>query len=426
MSIKLGSGGIVIPYSQAYVGNNLVFTKDVGDALLTESNRPITTENGEYIDYESVPYTMLDWIENTGTQWIDTGILNSATIKVETKMAVQGNDCLCGSEYTWQYRYKWGTSGSGLISYSFGNNNYYDSTLPHKLTDVYTYYMARGEQWVKNVSGTKVISSADTTLSTYSQQPIALFGSYSSGTLQTAPLMRIYYCKIYDGDTLVRDFIPVLDENNVACLYDKVTETYFYNQGTGNFIPSETSQYKVLNYLESSGTQIINTGFKHNQNTRVVGEIEIFDNLTYRYYLGSFGGTSGTNRFFSIYSSGSNILSVAYGSGAWNSGLNMVNRFVFDLNKNVAKINSATNTFSSQTFQSTYDFCLFGSTNYNGGYTYAPNKVRYYNNTKIYDNGNLVRDLMPIIRKSDNVPCLYDLVSNTFYTNAGTGTFLYG
>lgn len=47
---------------------------------------------------------------------------------------------------------------------------------------------------------------------------------------------RVYYCKIWDNGTLIRDFIPVLDENSVPCLYDKVSETYFYNQGTGGFI----------------------------------------------------------------------------------------------------------------------------------------------------------------------------------------------
>ena len=31
------------------------------------------------------------------------------------------------------------------------------------------------------------------------------------------------------------DLIPVIDKNNVACLYDKVSGQFFYNQGSGNF-----------------------------------------------------------------------------------------------------------------------------------------------------------------------------------------------
>ena len=46
---------------------------------------------------------------------------------------------------------------------------------------------------------------------------------------------RLYYCKIYNGDTLVRDFVPVIDGSNIACLYDKVEKKCYYNVGTGTF-----------------------------------------------------------------------------------------------------------------------------------------------------------------------------------------------
>ena len=48
----------------------------------------------------------------------------------------------------------------------------------------------------------------------------------------------------------------------------------------------------------------------------------------------------------------------------------------------------------------------------------------YY--TKILDNGTLVRDFVPVIRKSDNKPGMWDKVTRTFYTNSGTDEFLYG
>lgn len=51
-----------------------------------------------------------------------------------------------------------------------------------------------------------------------------------------ASYCRIYSAKIYKDDVLVRDFTPVLDSNNVACMYDNVSGEYFYNQGTGEFI----------------------------------------------------------------------------------------------------------------------------------------------------------------------------------------------
>lgn len=47
---------------------------------------------------------------------------------------------------------------------------------------------------------------------------------------------RIYNCKIWDSDSLIRDYIPVLDKSSAPCLYDKVEEKFYYNQGEGEFL----------------------------------------------------------------------------------------------------------------------------------------------------------------------------------------------
>lgn len=46
---------------------------------------------------------------------------------------------------------------------------------------------------------------------------------------------KIYSCKVYDGDTLIRDFVPRIDSNGVPCFYDRVGQKYYYNAGTGEF-----------------------------------------------------------------------------------------------------------------------------------------------------------------------------------------------
>lgn len=46
---------------------------------------------------------------------------------------------------------------------------------------------------------------------------------------------RIYSCKHYSGDELIQDFVPCLDSDGVPCMYDLVSKTAFYNQGTGSF-----------------------------------------------------------------------------------------------------------------------------------------------------------------------------------------------
>ena len=46
---------------------------------------------------------------------------------------------------------------------------------------------------------------------------------------------------------------------------------------------------------------------------------------------------------------------------------------------------------------------------------------------KIFDKSNILqKDFVPALRASDSKPGLYDLVTDTFYTNSGTGEFSYG
>ena len=47
---------------------------------------------------------------------------------------------------------------------------------------------------------------------------------------------RVWGYKHKRNGEFLLDMIPVLDRNNIACMYDKVSGEFFYNQGTGNFI----------------------------------------------------------------------------------------------------------------------------------------------------------------------------------------------
>ena len=67
-----------------------------------------------------------------------------------------------------------------------------------------------------------------------------------------------------------------------------------------------------------------------------------------------------------------------------------------------------------------YIFALHRASIYNTG-----TSIRCYY-FKIWDNGTLIRDLIPAKRISDGVTGLYDIVNDKFYTNAGSGTFTAG
>ena len=55
---------------------------------------------------------------------------------------------------------------------------------------------------------------------------------------------------------------------------------------------------------------------------------------------------------------------------------------------------------------------------------YGSYSRRYY--VKIYSWSSLVRDMVPVYRKSDNVVWMYDKITNTFYTNSGSWSFIKG
>ena len=66
---------------------------------------------------------------------------------------------------------------------------------------------------------------------------------------------------------------------------------------------------------------------------------------------------------------------------------------------------------------------LFKGKNDYGGDVTGLQKIKY---CKIWEEDNLIRNLVPCYRKSDNKLGLYDIVNGKFYTNQGTGEFTAG
>ena len=76
----------------------------------------------------------------------------------------------------------------------------------------------------------------------------------------------------------------------------------------------------------------------------------------------------------------------------------------------------------SQTGVSARNACSFFR--YQGGQTYyGVGKLRH---AELYNDGVLVRDMWSCYRISDSVAGMWDKVSETFFTNAGSGTFVLG
>ena len=97
--------------------------------------------------------------------------------------------------------------------------------------------------YIAELSGTKmefmledgtISFTSGVTISDFSSTvPMLLFKAQNVGG--TGLLGKVYFCKIYHQDNLVRDFQPCLDTGGVPCMFDLVSQKPFYNVGTGSF-----------------------------------------------------------------------------------------------------------------------------------------------------------------------------------------------
>ena len=78
---------------------------------------------------------------------------------------------------------------------------------------------------------------------------LTIFGLNQNGTITQNGQVRLYSFKIYDGNTLVRDFVPSIRTTDDSIgLYDVQNNQFYTNSGTGSFIIPQTSK----NYITDS------------------------------------------------------------------------------------------------------------------------------------------------------------------------------
>lgn len=206
--------------------------------------------------------------------------------------------------------------------------------------------------------------------------------------------------------------------NNVA---RKIKKGYV---GIENFTKRALpSGYTQVEYIESSGTQYVDTGIVPNQDTRIVMDVQLTSTET-RHLYGARTSTS-ANLFFAA-CTGSTKIRVDYGTTKNTHNVDSVlNRLTLDASKNGGFVGNTSSTFTSATFSPDIPMALFAS-NTAGAIvedTYKA-KMKLFS-CQIYDNGTLVRDYVPCTNASGTAG-LYDIVNGVFYTNAGTGTFIVG
>lgn len=192
-------------------------------------------------------------------------------------------------------------------------------------------------------------------------------------------------------------------------------------------MPPPQPEYIDLQYIESTGTQYIDTGYKPNNNTEceyVAMQIGAIVSGQSQTFFGCSDGNYDNNAFTaSTYRFGSFGWDGSGNQGwqRWSCALNTM--YTIKLNNTGAYINGVLkwSTVGYTKTQNTRTLTLFAA-NYNSITEFS--KHRCYRSV-IKDGGVSVRNYVPKLRTADGKPGLYDTVNNVFYTNDGTGEFLY-
>ena len=393
----------------------------------------------------------VEYLESTGTQYIDTGIklTNNHSVELDYQLtqASQLRAGLFGAlNMSGSNQGRFGSilsPSNAYLEHGYGaSNDYWQQGLPD--TNRHKIYQKKNEIYF---DGTLVhtFSSA-----TFSLAVNAYLGNFVY-TNYTPAKAKYYSSRWWEGDTLIRDYIPCIDENNVGYMFDKVTHTIYDNAGTGTFnygkklYSSKVRLYKDsgvkfgdvlpkglkrVEYLENTGTgsarNWISTGIVPDTTTR--WEVRVaFNNTPNEKLMGC--GYTNPNRF----NLGIESSRFRFAFNRWfdaNPDIitpdTNIHTWVMDAPSKTFTIDGYSTT-TTQTFgTSTFPIALFGRCNSENGNTETSNAVVgkiYY--SKIWQNDVLVSDMVPVL-DNDSIPCMYDKVSGELFYNKGTGEFTYG
>lgn len=188
-------------------------------------------------------------------------------------------------------------------------------------------------------------------------------------------------------------------------------------------IPSE---YQQVDYIETDGNQYLEIDYIASDKTNSEGIFQITNSKEGKMLFGA--RTSGSSSDCYSFNWGGGLPFKLYNNYGV-TGLTTVEidedihtfqKVANDLYYDGVKIH--TNTVIKE-FTTPYKMIVFGCNT--GGTVSLTPKARIFN-LKFSEAGEVKVDLIPCYRKADDVIGMYDLVTGTFYTNKGSGTFLKG
>lgn len=372
-------------------------------------------------------YTEVEWIQSSGTQYIDTGASFSNGVRVETKFNLTSITASSKKTPIFGAHNASEPYGRDYLSVDLSKNfeigggagyRYFKNNTIATNVDYEVEASNIPGQETLIVNGELYESTGGQAYATpFTDLPLYLFrvNTTNDQWFENAS-MKLYHAKFYDDkNVLVRNFTPCKNPSGEVGLYDYVTKAFYGNVGGGSL----PDGYTELEYLQSTGAQYIDSGVKGDSDVRVTADFEITAFGSGTTFIFGAQGTDSIRYTLGMTSAGAfrSDFGTAMTSG---SAASLNTRYSADKNGNVCTVGGQTLTSAAATFTGTTNIYLFGRS-YS---SVSCSKIKMYR-CKMYKAGTLIRDFVPC-KNPDGVAGLYDIVNGTFYTNQGSGTFTAG
>ena len=386
-------------------------------------------------------YTRLEWIESSGSQYIATGYTPLCTDKVTVRFqfldasfgSYQALYCarLSGKQtFTCQL-----TSGSTLrFDYNDGTRGYSSAQIgqtDHLLVvdgNTQTYVLDGSTLSINVKEGSFTVGS-----------PFYLFRTEAENT--NFGKFRLYYFKVEDAAGNVKvDMRPCRNDSGEVGLYDFAEGRmgFYGNAGSNDFIGSGTTlpaEYVACDWVDSSGTQWLNTEVRPVCLDKVETKVRFHDTLSGEYsavFCARGMDGSQVRKTFTCIKSNGNFFRFDRNTGTGDGGASALKpvshvdyRIEMDAGTQDCRVDGKTVATCGTTggFVVGSPFVLFAG--HNGTISDANmtmlSKLRVYSFKVLDPNGAVISDLKPCRRVADGKVGVYDIINKKFLTNGGTG-----
>ena len=431
------------------------------------------------------PLDFVKWIWGNGSQWFDTRVWGKSGLKSEVDISVReysGDHCILGVrqgnnriypayQYEKQFRYAWGTmpsAGNTTVVHPTNDVSYYMDTRYVINSDIRDGYQSvlvsknGGNPTELHKNGiaynTGTIAITNITL--------CLLACNNGGSYVYPSKALIYATKIWDGDELLRDFVPVVATNSAgvayAGLYDTVSERIFRQIGTVEFnltnqVGGVTNTLRVasrpktrIDYVDSDASlDYVDLGIIGKDGVEMEAVMEWLHVPTDGAFVGARHNTSsdatGAHRFFLYHywkDNGGAHHRLGYDNDLFAVGSSPATANVkyriaskLDVGRGDMSISAFTNGAWSEVASRT----VLPENGYDGPvdtglplYLFSmnlddtprfPGKVRLYSlKLKVKQQDGtyaLARDFVPVKDPATDAPVLWDAVTETYFRNAG-------